>query len=55
MGLKMVTVIRETFAALNIHLVTTSFYRPQANGLIERYNRTAVDIVSKKVPSEQGT
>ena len=33
---------------MNIHYVTTSFYYPRSNGLIERYHRTVVDVTSKK-------
>ena len=42
-------VIKETLAELSIHHVTTSFYHPQSNGLIERYHRTLVDVMSKKI------
>ena len=42
-------VIKETLAELNIHHVTTSFYHPQSSGLIERYHRTLVDVLSKKI------
>ena len=35
--------------------MTTSFYYPQSNGLIERYHRTLVDVLSKKNHSEAGT
>ena len=48
-------VFQETLASLNIHHVTTSFYRPQANGLIERYHRTLVDVISKKLATNEGT
>ena len=48
-------VVKETLTALNINHVTTSFYRPQANGLIERYHRTLVDVISKKLSTNEGT
>jgi hypothetical protein len=42
-------------AELNIHHVTTSFYRPQSNGCIERYHRTLVNVISKKLTENPGT
>ncbi|WAR29626.1 LOW QUALITY PROTEIN: POL-like protein [Mya arenaria] len=48
-------VVKETLATLNIHHVTTSVYHPQSNGVIERYHRTIVDVISKKIHSEQGS
>ena len=47
--------MKETLAELNIHHVTTSFYHPQSNGLIERYHRTLVDIISKKLQTDVGS
>ena len=47
--------VKETLAELNIHHVTTSFYHPQSNGLIERYHRTLVDIISKKLQTDVGS
>ena len=48
-------IVKETLAELNIHHVTTSFYHPQSNGLIERYHRTLVDIISKKLQTDVGS
>ena len=42
------SVVKETLAFMNIHHVTTSFYHPQSNGLIKRYHRTLVDVISKR-------
>ena len=49
------SVVKETLAAMNTHYVTTSYYHPQSNGLIERYHRTLVDVISKKVNTNEGT
>ena len=40
-------VMKEVFAKLNIHHVTTSFYHPQSNAKVERFHRTLHDVLSK--------
>ena len=47
-------VVKET-EALNIHHVTTSFYHPESNGVIERYHRTLADVISKKLQTDAGS
>ena len=42
-------VMKETLRTLNIHHVTTSFYRPQSNAKVERFHRTLHDILAKKL------
>ena len=41
-------VMKETLRTLNIHHMTTSFYRPQSNSKVERSHRTLHDILAKK-------
>ena len=41
-------VMKETLRTLNIHHVTTSFYKPQSNAKVERFHRTLHDILAKK-------
>lgn len=48
-------VVKETLDTLNIHHVTTSYYHPQSNGLIERYHCTLVDVISKKIHTDSGS
>ena len=40
-------VMKEVFAQLNVHRVTTSFYHPQSNAKVERFHRTLHDVLSK--------
>ena len=40
-------VMKEMFAQLNVHRVTTSFYHPQSNAKVERFHRTLHDVLSK--------
>ena len=39
--------MKEVFAKLNIHHVTTSFYHLQSNAKVERFHRTLHDVLSK--------
>ena len=41
--------VRETLEAMNIHHVKTSYYSPQSNGKVERFHRTMVDVMAKKI------
>ena len=43
------SVMKRTLDNLNIHHVTTSFYRPQSNGKVERLHRTMNDILAKSI------
>ena len=47
--------VKETLDALNIHHITTSYYCPQANGKVERFHRTMVDIMAKKIKENTNT
>ena len=47
-------VIKETLKELNVHHVTCSYYHPQSNGVVERYHKTLVDIISKMVNTNEG-
>ena len=40
---------KDTLKELNIHHITTTYYRPQSNAVNERLHRTLHDILSKKV------
>ena len=40
-------VMKEVFAKLNIHHVTTLFYHPQSNAKVERFHQTLHDVLSK--------
>ena len=42
-------VMKATLRTLNIHHVTTSFYRPQSNSKVERFHCTLHDILAKKL------
>ena len=48
-------VMKETLRTLNIHHVTTSFYRPQSNAKVERFHRTLHDILAKKLADRLDT
>ena len=48
-------VVKETLQYLNIHHVTTSFYRPEANSRIERQHRTLHDVLAKKLQDDLST
>jgi len=47
--------VRHTLETLNIPHVKTSYYRPESNGLIERYHRTLVNVISKKIQTDAGS
>lgn len=47
--------VQETLEALNIHHITTSYYSPQANGKVERFHRTMVDVMAKKIKESVNT
>ena len=38
---------------MSVHLVSMSFYRPESNGKIERFNRKLNDILAKKMGYNQ--
>ena len=40
-------IMQHTLNALKINRITTYFYQPQSNGIIERFHRTLHDILSK--------
>ena len=42
-------IMKETLRTLNIHHVTTSFYRLQSNAKVERFHRIHHDILAKKL------
>lgn len=41
--------VKETFDALNISHVKTSYYHPQSNARVKRFYRTLYDVIAKKV------
>lgn len=43
----------EVYAFLNIHKLNTTAYNPQANGLVERFNHTLVNMLSMYVKDNQ--
>ena len=40
---------------IDIHKTRTSPYQPSSNGMIERFNSTVVDMISKYVDENQKT
>ena len=48
-------IMKETLKELNIHHVTTSFYRPQSNAKNERTHRVLNDVLSKYIQGEPTT
>ena len=39
--------MKEIYSAMGIHKVNTTAYHPQTNGLVERFNRTLIDMCSR--------
>ena len=48
-------VVRETLQYLNIKQTATFYYRPQANSKVERFHRTLIDVLSKKLQDNLST
>lgn len=46
-------VVRETVERFGARLIHTSAFHPQSNGLVERFNRTVVDMLSKYLGNSQ--
>ncbi|KAK6173844.1 hypothetical protein SNE40_017230 [Patella caerulea] len=47
--------MHQTLTALNIHHITTSYYRPQSNSRVERFHQTMVSVLSKKLEDNLNT
>ena len=47
------TLIKEVCQLLGVHAIQTTAYHPSANGLVERYNLTLVDMLSHYVEEDQ--
>ena len=41
--------LQEVCQLLGIHRVNTTAYHPQTDGLVERFNRTLIDMLAKRV------
>lgn len=41
--------MKEVCQLLGIHRVNTTAYHPQTDGLVERFNRTLIDMLAKRV------
>ena len=47
--------LENTFKALNIDHITTSYYHPQSNSTVERYHRVLGDLLAKKLDRDLTT
>ena len=45
--------MREVYHLMGIHKVSTTAYHPQSDGLVERFNRTLTDMLSKVVDRQR--
>ena len=43
--------MQEVYAVMGIHKVNTTAYHPQTDGLVERFNRTLIDMIAKSTDS----
>ena len=41
--------LQEVYQLLGTHKVSTTAYHPQTDGLVERFNRTLIDMLAKTV------
>ena len=44
---------QETYRLMNIQKLNTSGYRPQTNGMVEKFNHTLVQSISQYISSDQ--
>lgn len=42
-------IVKATLMTLNISHVTTSYYHPQSNAMVERFHRTLLNVIAKKL------
>ena len=47
--------VQETLDAMNIHHIKTSYYCPQANGRVERFQKTLHSVMMKKIQEDVQT
>ena len=43
------TVLQEIEMLLGFHKISTTVYQPQINGLVERFNRTLIDMLQSLI------
>ena len=45
--------MQEVYAVMGIHKVNNTAYQPQTDGLVERFNRTLIDMIAKSTDPEE--